>query len=124
MAQVRYGLGINDPTADHWIYRGVDLFDCYSTKWVSVADTGEGCYSVLPASLSKWRYVPQKPAFWRRWLFSPPPVKRPRARPVHPLVALLAKLPEGERLKHWRRLDALGAFERSYPSFSTGAQVA
>lgn len=55
IAQVRYGLSPNDPTADHWVFRGKNLYPCYSTEWISDA-AEQGSYSVLPAELSKFRY--------------------------------------------------------------------
>lgn len=109
VAQVRYGLGVNDPTAETWIYRGVELFACYSTKWVSVADTGEGCYSVLPALLTKWRYEVLKRGFLLRLLRGPGAGARKVVKVKNPLLVLLSRLPAGERMKHWHRLHALGA---------------
>lgn len=56
VAQVRYGLGPNDPTSDHWVFRGKNLYACYNTEWISDASE-QGVYSVLPAELSKFRYL-------------------------------------------------------------------
>lgn len=56
IAQVRYGLGPNDPTSDHWVFRGKNLYACYNTEWISDASE-QGVYSVLPAELSKFRYI-------------------------------------------------------------------
>lgn len=60
VGQVRYGMSPADPMADWWYARGNNYFDCYSTEWVSQAVTN-GLYSVLPAQLSKHRYVQQRP---------------------------------------------------------------
>ena len=61
VAQVRYGLGLHDMTAEHWIFRGKNLYACYDTQWMSEAGE-QGTYSVLPAELSKFRY--QKKFDW------------------------------------------------------------
>jgi len=54
IAQVRYGLSPNDATADHWVFRGKNLYACYDTKWISdISD--QGVYSVLPAEYTKFR---------------------------------------------------------------------
>ncbi len=53
IAQVRYGLGPTDPTAEHWVYRGTGYFRCYDTKWISGVDC-PGAYSVLPARITKF----------------------------------------------------------------------
>lgn len=55
IAQVRYGLGPNDMTADHWIFRGKDLYPCYSTEWISTQED-VGSYCTLSAELARFRY--------------------------------------------------------------------
>lgn len=60
VAQVRYGLGPNDMTADHWIFRGRDLYACYSTEWISTQESS-GAYCTLNAELARFRYEKQLP---------------------------------------------------------------
>lgn len=62
IAFVRYGLEPTAPIAERWIYRGNGWFKCYSTEWISQAEMIGGYYSVLPARLSKWRYIPLPPS--------------------------------------------------------------
>jgi len=57
---VRYGLEPMAPIAERWIFRGNGWFECYQTKWISDADSMAGWYSVLPATLSRFRYLPRK----------------------------------------------------------------
>jgi len=60
IAQVRYGLGPNDMTAEHWIFRGKDLYPCYSTEWISTKDS-DGPYCTLSAELQRFRYQKSLP---------------------------------------------------------------
>lgn len=56
IAFVRYGMEPTAPIAERWIYRGNSLFAAYDTRWLSDATMAAGHYSVLPATLSRWRY--------------------------------------------------------------------
>lgn len=124
-ALVRYGLAQNDIKAETWVYRGNHLFACYSTSQI-FEDVTEvnGPYSVLPATLSRFRY--ETPRGFFAWVSG---ATRPKVEPVppaepHPLVSLLRRLPEDQRLRHWQRLDALGAFRRSWPAGPRMAEYA
>jgi len=46
-ARVVYGTSPLDLLADRWIYRGTDLFACYDTKQLFLADYPHGAYSML-----------------------------------------------------------------------------
>lgn len=60
-AIVRYGLDQNAPVTERWIYQGKEAQRCFGSYRLFGADSGH--YSVLPASLSKWRYL--RPFGWR-----------------------------------------------------------
>lgn len=108
VGQVRYGLGLHDPTADHWIFRGGALFECYDTKWVSTIAHERGPYSVLPAQLSKHRYEPPglvtRISAWIRGDFAKP--RRPAG--PSPRLAPLLRLPPELRWQAARRLVSQG----------------
>jgi hypothetical protein len=58
-ALVRYGLSNTDAKAETWIYRGNHLFACYSTAQIFEGDSAVlGPYCVVPARLSRFRYLP------------------------------------------------------------------
>lgn len=57
----RYGLDQNAPVIERWFYRGKDAHKCFGSYRLFGADAAH--YSVLPATLSKWRYV--RPFDWR-----------------------------------------------------------
>lgn len=89
------------PKIGSTLFKGVRYYSIYDTEWDFHEHENDGEYVLLDAHRTKF-YVPPK--------FS---------EPKHPLVELLARLPEAERLKHWKRLEALGAFSRSFtPRYS------
>jgi hypothetical protein len=55
IATVKYGLGPGDMTVDRWIFRGKNLYQCYSTEWISGQDS-RGGYCTLSAELVRFRY--------------------------------------------------------------------
>lgn len=79
-----------------------------------------GMHSVLSAWHVKGRYLPPPPPYLVRFVMSILGidwVKRAESQAVrlsvkskHRLAVLLSKLPEDQRLRHWRRLERLGAF--------------
>lgn len=109
VAVVKYGTEQHAPIADRWIYRAHDLYAAYNTRQVFSDGYTSGVYSYLtPWHLKGWK----EPTFRQRFLAALGHAVGPRA--VHKsklqLVAMLQKLPEADRIRHWRRLDALGAF--------------
>jgi len=112
VATVRYGMAFNDLVTDRWYYRGKELYAAYDTQQVFQAEYPHGIHCMLPAWHTTGRYGSvAKPSFCAALLarFFAPPVVRPPAKPMNPLVGLVAALPVHQRLYHWRRLSAMGA---------------
>lgn len=93
---------------DRWFYRGVELFKAYDTEQVFSSRYAHGVYSYLSPWHVVGRYLEAKKPFWER-LF--PAMVRPKLKPKHRLAEALRRLPDGERVRHWKRLDGLGAFD-------------
>lgn len=121
LAVVRYGTQPDAIVSDRWIFKGEDLYDAYDTRQVFVDrdhPTACGPYSCLTPWHTKGRYMPPPVPLWRHALnaigelIAPPSpdIPRPEPKPKHPLIELIMRLPEEQRLKHFRRLEALGAF--------------
>lgn len=122
VATVRYGCDAGAIVADRWVYQARELYGAYNTRQVftdqaeRVETWGDvvGTFSYLsPWHLAGWR-LPSRADLLRQWLaglvgYRPGPVVR---KPRLPLVQVLAKLPPEQAIRHWRRLDALGAFDR------------
>lgn len=106
---VRYGTDQHAPIADRWVYQAKHLYAAYNTRQVFSDSYASGAFSYLsPWHLVGWRTktMRQKIADW----FAARQPVRPPLKPKHELAAHLANLPEAEALRHWRKLDALGAF--------------
>lgn len=110
VAVVKYGTEQHAPIADRWVYRAHDLYDAYNTRQIFSDSYSAGVFSYLPPwHLGGYRY--KSP--WQKFREA---MAARAARPIvslkpkHPLAVKLAKLPEPEALRHWRRLEALGAF--------------
>lgn len=108
VAIARYGLDANAPVLQRWWYRGALEHQCYQSYAVFDAEASVDHWVVPPPRLTKWADHEPWWAPLKEW-FSPKAPVKPKPKPKHRLVALLEKLPEPDRLKHWRRLEALGA---------------
>lgn len=123
VAVVKYGTEQHAPLADRWIYRARDLYAAYNTRQVFTDAYPHGPFSYLPP----WHLVGWQQKTWQEKLREAwaaainPPRLRYQPKPKLPLVEKLAQLPEAERLKHWRRLEALGAFSGSLPPSASTA---
>ena len=116
---IRHGFDQNALVVDRKWYRGAEIYPCYDTRQI-FKDRDHPQADAIHSVLSPWhvsgRYQPRPRTFWSiiaDWYNKVPAVK-PQPLPIadpHPLVLLLRKLPEAERLKHWRRLNELGAFD-------------
>lgn len=109
VAVVKYGTEQHAPVADRWVYRARELYAAYNTRQVFSDSYPHGTFTYLPPwHLKGWN----QPTFRQRVaaLLDGPPKPPVVHAPKRPLVALLSRLPESERLRHWRRLDSLGAF--------------
>jgi len=106
VAVVRYGREVGAMVCETWVFRGTSFFPCYETKWMSEADSN-GWYCVLPANLSRWRYL--KKVGLRQYLIECWNGTRRRPdRPLRPRCAPLGRLPADVRWMAARRLVALG----------------
>ena len=114
VAVVRYGLDVNAPQLERWVYRGLEAHQCFGSYRLFGSDSYP--YSVLPATLTRWRYF--VPTHWlkvRSWFsqfFGGPsllPPKRFKPRAKLPLVQLVMGLPAAQRERHMQRLMALQA---------------
>jgi hypothetical protein len=91
----RYGLNEKGQMLDRKVYRGALEHQCFNSY--STFNTGvELHYCTLPARITRWRKID-----WRK----------ENAKAKHPLVVILMKMPEEQRLKHWKRFDSIGAFD-------------
>lgn len=128
VCSVKYGLSQHALVVDRWVYRGGSIQNGYDTNQVfhpaieidKASDRANieawqdqiGLHSVLSPWHTKGRYLPppllEKIKMWFRG-----EVWRPVGfyKPKHPLVELCQRIPEPYRLQHWKRLEALGAFQ-------------
>jgi len=109
VAVVKYGTEQYAPIADRWVYRAHDLYPAYNTRQVFTDDYASGSFSYLsPWHLRGWNEptLRQKLVNWLGWADGPRAVHKSK----HELVELLRRLPETERMRHWHKLNALGAF--------------
>jgi len=109
VAVVKYGTEQHAPIADRWIYRAHDLYQAYNTRQVFSDSYSSGAYSYL----TPWHLKGWNAPGWREsiltamgWAVGPRPVHKSK----HELVQMLQKLPDAQRLRHWHRLNQLGAF--------------
>ena len=94
----RYGLTEKGQVLERKIYRGALEHRCFKSYATFNAEAEDGHYCTLPPRLTKWqKYLPRKRDL----------------KPKHPLIDVLMKLPEEQRLVHWARLQKLGAFDVS-----------
>lgn len=120
---VKHGCDRESLVVDRKWYKAKDLYSVYDTEQRFVdRDHPRACG--LHTVLSPWhiegRYLPPPPSKPLRWFYGligydyVSKLRQQRkplsVKPKHRLVVLLSKLPESERLRHWRKLDALGAF--------------
>lgn len=116
----RHGCDRDSLLVDRKYYRGKDLYNAYDTRQV-FKDRNHpdacGLHSVLSAWHVKGRHLPKAPPLWWRFLCGVVGIdwteQCRKARPMtkkHPLAVQLSKLPPDEAIKHWKRLDKLGAF--------------
>lgn len=124
MGLIKHGCDRDSLIVDRKWYRAKDLYASYDTEQ-KFLDRDHPMACGLHTVLSNWhtegRYLPKPPSKPLLFLYgligydyvAKLRAKRneaPRLKPKHHLAVKLAKLPEAERLKHWRRFEALGAF--------------
>jgi len=123
MGIFRHGVQHDAMLVDRKFYRAKDLYKAYDTEQVYLDrdhPDAVGIHTVLSPWHVKGRHLPWVPSELRRRYFGiigydwtkdlRQNAQKPQPRkPKHPLVLLLAKLPPDQAMKHWRRLNALGA---------------
>lgn len=111
----KHGVDRDSMVVDRKWYRARDIYAGYDTEQVFLdRDHPDACglHTVLSAWHLKGRHEPPPLGFFGRLLAAANPPPRPRpTTPKHPVVALLAKLPPDQALKHWHRLNSRGAFD-------------
>ena len=104
----RYGMELNAPRLQTWVYRGTLEHKCFASYALFDAkqETIAGTYCTLPARITRWLGCTTKKSY--RIKKSKPVVLH---KPKLPLVTVLQSLScEREKILHWKRFDALGAF--------------
>ncbi|MFJ2989656.1 zonular occludens toxin domain-containing protein [Collimonas sp. NPDC087041] len=112
VATVKYGMGNDAILNDRWTYRGVNLYAAYDTEQVFKADYSDGLFSYLSPWHVEGRHgkLRKRLRDYIKCFFTPRMAKLP-LKPMHPVAQLVAQLPAAERVRHFQRLDQLGAFK-------------
>lgn len=108
-ATMKYGTYPDSPKAESWWYLASDLYAAYNTRQVFSSTYAHGVFSYLTPWHTKGRYLVDWRVKLKAW-FNGAAIRRPVAVPKLPLVALLQRLSPDERVRHWQRLEASGAF--------------
>jgi hypothetical protein len=108
---VRYGLERGALVNDHWTYRGVNLYAAYDTRQVFKENYSDGLYSMLSPWHTHGRYanLPEPLVLRLKRFLGLLPRPLSPVLPQRPLVALVARLPVEQRIKHFRALELAGA---------------
>jgi len=117
----KHGVERDSMVVDRKWYKAADIYKGYDTEQVFLdRDDPRACglHSVLSAWHVKGRYLPKSPPYLLRLFFALVGVdwtkaKTPKVKILkekYPLVMALQKLPESQRIRHFKRLEALGAF--------------
>lgn len=115
-------LASNALITDRWWYRGTALFRAYDTEQVFSSFYSDGVYSYRSPWDVVGQWLPRKLTWGERWCFlrrwlreyfaGLNPDRYVGALPKRELVYLLCRLQDRDaRVRHWRRLAALGAFD-------------
>lgn len=126
----KHGCDRESLVVDRKFYRAKDLYAAYDTEQRFLDrdhPKAVGMHSVLSNWHTEGRYLPPPPPKWLRVLygifgydyiakFRQQLNTAPKRKPKHPLVVKLGHLPEAEALRHWRRLETLGAFNQPAPT--------
>ncbi len=110
IAAVRYGTEAHAMVAERWVYMGNELFAAYNTRQIFSDGYEDGPFSVLAANYFAAPGIGLLERVRRCWRKDRNPVTRTRVVKPHPLRVLLEKLPAEDRIRHFQRLERLGAF--------------
>jgi len=120
---IKHGCDRESLVVDRKWYKASDLYAVYDTEQRFLDrdhPDAVGLHTVLSPWHVEGRYLPAPPSKLLRWVYGVigydylAPLRAQRQllpKSKHPLIVLLAKLPEPDRLRHWRRLESLGAFD-------------
>jgi hypothetical protein len=117
VATVRMGASHDGMIADRWYYQGDDLHAAYDTRQIFRDNYDHGAHSLLSAwhLYGRHHHIPSEP-HWKtilrhvlRMKLKPIPIKCADPVTRHPLVETIMRLPPHERIKHFNRLQNLGA---------------
>jgi len=129
---VKHGCDRDSLVVDRKWYKAKDLYSAYDTEQ-RFLDRDHPDAVGLHTVLSNWhregRYLPPRPNKILLFLYSFFGVDyvaklrqqrniEPARKSKHPLAVTLSKLPEKDRIKHFHRLEMLGAFHRSPQSIT------
>lgn len=125
---IRHGTQHDALIVDRKWYRSHELWHAYDTRQVFIdRDHPDACglHTVLSAWHLKGRDLAYIPPKWLRQLFGAIGYDwqsraraefyrtRPAVKPKHHLAVLLSRLPHDDAVRHWKRLDQLGAFNHA-----------
>jgi len=118
---IKQGCERDSMIVDRKFYKAKSLYRAYDTRQVFLDrdhPDAVGLHSVLSPWHIKGRHIAAPPAKWLRFLYGMVGIdwtvqKRDvtiSKKEKHPLAVLLSKLPPDQAIRHWRRLEARGAF--------------
>lgn len=119
---IRHGVDRDSLVVDRRFYRAAELFPAYDTQQIFLDREHPkacGLHSVLSAYHIKGRYLPAAPCRILRFLYAivgydwtaAKMANKLKHKSKHPLAVKLRKLNPDDAVRHWKRLDALGAFK-------------
>lgn len=120
----RHGCDRDSLLVDRKWYRGRELYSAYDTRQVFLDrehPAAVGLHSVLSSWHLVGRHLVDVPPVWLRFVYGVlgrdwvKECRRvvcggPQLKPKHRLALLLSKLPHDAAMRHWKRLDSIGAF--------------
>lgn len=118
----KHGVERESMVVDRKWYKAADIYKGYDTEQVFLdRDNPRACgiHSVLSAWHVKGRYLPKSPPYLLRLFFALVGVdwtnkkthQVKALKPKKPLILTIQRMPEGQRIAHFKRLEALGAFD-------------
>lgn len=117
---IKHGIDRDSMVVDRKWYKAADIYHGYETRQVFLDRSHPdacGIHSVLSAWHVKGRHLAKPPPYIIRFLmgvfgidWTKPKANPPMLKAKLPIVQLVGKLPEAEALRHWHKLERLGAF--------------
>lgn len=125
MGIIKHGMERDSMVVDRKWYKALELYSAYDTEQKFLDrdhPAANGLYTVLPPYYVSGRYLGKRPNKFAVFVYNLLGIdwvaNLRRALPVarrqkHPLAVALGKLPERDAIRHFQRLDTLGAFGRA-----------